>query len=164
VPLTPVPVVSDDPGTGGRGPGNGLVRSFTSDRFFDKAGNDSMAADRAFDFATGSPLPTVNGLGDQSHVSFSNFGSRSTSNALGEPGDEFVVTSVAGFTSGALGSDLVGGDNSHWDAGNDVLWRHAEGPLSNWLGQANGGFVANEASAVTTEATNGNVHPSDIWI
>ncbi|HEV2043409.1 MAG TPA: M10 family metallopeptidase C-terminal domain-containing protein, partial [Sphingomicrobium sp.] len=35
------------------------------------------------------------------------------------------------------------------DGRSDILWRNVDGQLSNWLGQANGGFVQNNANAAT---------------
>jgi hypothetical protein len=40
------------------------------------------------------------------------------------------------------------------DGRSDVLWRHDNGQLSNWLGQANGGFVGNDGNALVSVSTN----------
>ena len=43
------------------------------------------------------------------------------------------------------------------DGRSDILWRNVDGQLSNWLGQANGGFVENNANAATVVPTSWTV-------
>ena len=43
------------------------------------------------------------------------------------------------------------------DGRSDILWRSTSGQLSNWLGQANGGFTNNDANAFTTVPTDWQV-------
>ena len=44
---------------------------------------------------------------------------------------------------------VVGTGDFNGDGRDDILWRNSNGQLSNWLGQANGGFVLNDAVALT---------------
>ena len=48
---------------------------------------------------------------------------------------------------------VVGTGDFNGDGRDDILWRHNDGTLSNWLGQANGGFVANDANAAAPVPT-----------
>ncbi|WP_309602322.1 FG-GAP repeat protein, partial [Sphingomonas sp.] len=46
------------------------------------------------------------------------------------------------------------------DGRDDILWRNTNGQLSDWLGTATGGFVTNDANALTNAApTNWHVQP-----
>ena len=47
----------------------------------------------------------------------------------------------------------------HTRARGDGRWRSDTGQLSNWLGQANGGFVGNDNNALTTVPTSWHVQP-----
>jgi len=51
------------------------------------------------------------------------------------------------------------------DGRDDVLWRNDDGDLTNWLGQANGGFASNIANADYSVATSWHVQSSDmLWV
>lgn len=52
------------------------------------------------------------------------------------------------FVFAARGADFNG------DGRDDILWRHLSGAFSNWLGQANGGFVPNDGAAYTPAPAN----------
>jgi len=146
---------------GNEGRGNGLLRSGGGDRIF-SAGDDSPRGDRVFDFGTGNPIPVVDTLGDQTSGRASSSVSPSMSDAHGEPNDGFVLSGVN--SSMIATADLVGGGNSNWDIGNDILLRQSEGSPSNWLGTATGGFVANDANAAMEVSIDWNVQPGDMWI
>ncbi|MEO7410485.1 MAG: hypothetical protein ABIU10_04090, partial [Sphingomicrobium sp.] len=45
------------------------------------------------------------------------------------------------------------------DGRSDILWRSTTGQLSDWLGQANGGFIGNDANASTNVPTIWHVQP-----
>jgi hypothetical protein len=46
-----------------------------------------------------------------------------------------------------LGWHIAGTGDFNGDGRDDILWRHDSGRVTNWLGQANGGFVSNFANA-----------------
>jgi hypothetical protein len=43
------------------------------------------------------------------------------------------------------------------DGRDDVIWRRSDGAFTEWLGQANGGFVSNDANAWTLLPTSWHV-------
>ena len=45
------------------------------------------------------------------------------------------------------------------DGRDDILWRHTDGTLSNWLGTASGGFIPNDANAAVVVPTSWQVQP-----
>ena len=47
---------------------------------------------------------------------------------------------------------IVGTGDFNGDGRDDILWRNDSGPVSDWLGQANGGFVGNDANACGVRA------------
>ena len=50
------------------------------------------------------------------------------------------------------------------DGRDDVLWRNADGSVTDWLGQANGGFAGNFANANLPQGTDWHVSPSSYLI
>jgi hypothetical protein len=81
-----------------------------------------------------------------------------------------AVTNWLGQANGGFASNFanahVAVDNSWHIAGtgdfngdgrDDVLWRNDSGAVTNWLGQANGGFVGNFENAATHAATNWHI-------
>ncbi|MEO5775046.1 MAG: VCBS repeat-containing protein, partial [Sphingomicrobium sp.] len=58
-----------------------------------------------------------------------------------------VALSAAGSTStDGLCSNAADGNDANGDGRDDILWRSDTGTFTNWLAQANGGFVANAAN------------------
>ena len=45
------------------------------------------------------------------------------------------------------------------DGRDDILWRHTDGTLSNWLGTATGGFTPNDANAAAPVPVSWEVQP-----
>ena len=74
-----------------------------------------------------------------------------TANGGFTPNDANALTTVATIWS------VVGTGDFNGDGRDDILWRNSNGQLSDWLGQANGGFVGNDAAAFTTVPTNWHV-------
>ena len=73
------------------------------------------------------------------------------SNWLGQPNGGFVVNDANAFSNAAPTSWHVAGvGDFNGDGRDDILWRSDGGQLSNWLGQVNGGFVINDANAMTS--------------
>ncbi|HKH28490.1 MAG TPA: hypothetical protein VKA61_09170, partial [Sphingomicrobium sp.] len=50
------------------------------------------------------------------------------------------------------------------DGRDDILWRNSNGAFTNWLAQANGSFVSNDANASTSLTTAWHVQgPDTFW-
>ena len=54
---------------------------------------------------------------------------------------------------------IVGTGDFNGDGRDDILWRHTDGTLSNWLATAAGGFTPNDANAATPVPTAWHVQP-----
>jgi hypothetical protein len=52
---------------------------------------------------------------------------------------------------------VIGVGDFNGDNRDDILWRNDNGQLSNWLGQANGGFVANDVNALASVGLNWHI-------
>ena len=52
---------------------------------------------------------------------------------------------------------VAGTGDFNGDGRDDVLWRHDNGAVTDWLGQANGGFVSNLPIAIVAAPTSWNV-------
>ena len=50
------------------------------------------------------------------------------------------------------------------DGRDDIAWRNSNGAFTNWLGQANGGFISNDANAWTVLTTAWHVQAQDAWL
>ena len=66
---------------------------------------------------------------------------------LGQSDGGFVFNDANSWTVLPTSWQVVGTGDFNGDGRDDVLWRHADGWLTNWLGQANGAFVSNDANA-----------------
>ena len=66
---------------------------------------------------------------------------------LGQANGGFVNNHANSAQAMAIGWQVVGSGDYDGDGRSDVLWRHENGALTDWLGQANGGFVSNTANA-----------------
>lgn len=74
---------------------------------------------------------------------------------LAKPNGGFVTNDTNAFSTVSASWQVAGAGDFNGDGHADVLWRNNNtGQFSNWLGQANGGFVANDANALTTVAKN----------
>ena len=70
---------------------------------------------------------------------------------------DWLGTAAGGFTANDANAarfvptswTVVGTGDFNGDGRDDILWRNSNGQLSDWLGQANGGFVLNDANALT---------------
>ena len=63
------------------------------------------------------------------------------------------------FASAPISWTIVGTGDFNGDERDDILWRSNTGQLSDWPGNANGGFSPNDANPATTVATNWIVQP-----
>ena len=76
---------------------------------------------------------------------------------LGQANGGFTPNDANAFASAPTSWHIVGTGDFNGDGRDDILWRSDTGQLSNWLGQANGGFVGNDANAFTTVPTSWTV-------
>ncbi len=76
---------------------------------------------------------------------------------LGNANGGFTPNDANAFASAPTSWHIVGTGDFNGDGRDDILWRSDTGQLSNWLGQANGGFVGNDANAFTTVPTSWTV-------
>ncbi len=73
---------------------------------------------------------------------------------LGQPNGGFIDNHANAGNQVPTDWQVVGTGDYNGDGRDDVLWRNETGALTQWLGQANGGFVDNHANA-------GNQVPTD---
>ena len=62
---------------------------------------------------------------------------------LGQADGGFILNDDIALTNVATSWHVVGTGDFNGDGRDDILWRNDDGQLSNWLGQADGGFVNN---------------------
>ena len=75
------------------------------------------------------------------------------SNWLGQANGGFTPNN-ANAAAAVLGAwQVVGTGDFNGDGRDDILWRHTDGTLSNWLGNAAGGFTPNDANAAVVVPT-----------
>lgn len=86
------------------------------------------------------------------------------SNWLGTASGGFMPNNANAATTVPLAWTVVATGDYNGDGRDDILWRHEDGTLSNWLGTASGGFVANDANAAATVSISWNAVPADTWI
>ena len=79
------------------------------------------------------------------------------SNWLGQPGGSLVANDANALAQVPTAWKVAGTGDFNGDGRDDILWRNEDGTLSNWLGQANGGFTANDANAAVLVDTAWNV-------
>jgi hypothetical protein len=123
-----------------------LTGSAGADTFRDTAAG--LNGDTIVDFSTGDRIIFTDANG--STFSFSLSGNTLTftggSLTLGiVPAGTIIASAAAG---GGVQLSVRGAYNDfNGDGRSDVLWRHDDGTVTNWLAQPNGGFVANGANA-----------------
>ena len=75
------------------------------------------------------------------------------SNWLGTASGGWQNNDANALTGVSTSWKVAGVGDFNGDNRDDILWRNDNGQLSNWLGQANGGFAANDANAFTSVGT-----------
>ncbi len=78
-------------------------------------------------------------------------------NWLGQANGGFVANSANSSTFVPMSWQVVGTGDLNGDGRDDILWRNADGSLTNWLGQANGGYSNNGANGYVGVATSWHV-------
>ena len=81
-------------------------------------------------------------------------------NWLGQANGGFVSNHAVALYAVDPSLHVVGTGDFNGDGRDDVLWRNDAGVLTNWLGQANGGFVSNHALAL--DPVGQSLHVADI--
>ena len=92
---------------------------------------------------------------------------------LSQPGGGFASNSVNSYVHIDTSWQVVGSGDFNGDGRDDILWRDNTGRVTDWLGQANGGFVTNFANAdanaglrwqiVSTGDFNGDGRDDILW-
>jgi hypothetical protein len=67
-------------------------------------------------------------------------------NWLAAQNGSFAYNAAAGITAVPLSWQVAGIGDFNGDGKDDLLWRNSDGTIGTWSGQANGGFVANNAT------------------
>ena len=80
-------------------------------------------------------------------------------NWLGQTNGGFVDNSANFFAFLGAGWQVAGVGDYNGDGRDDILWRNSSGDFTNWLGQANGGFVDNSANFWANPGAGWNVQP-----
>jgi hypothetical protein len=80
------------------------------------------------------------------------------SNWLANENGSYTANDANAFTSVPTDWKVVGTGDFNGDGRDDILWRNSStGQVSDWLGQSNGGFVANDANALLDVLTSWHV-------
>jgi hypothetical protein len=72
---------------------------------------------------------------------------------LGQANGGFAINDTAAYAQVSLDWKVAGVGDFNGDGHSDVLWRNDDGALTDWLGQANGGFAINNAAYTTALTT-----------
>ncbi|HEX6410061.1 MAG TPA: VCBS repeat-containing protein, partial [Sphingomicrobium sp.] len=88
-----------------------------------------------------------------------------TTNWLGQANGGFVGNDTNFYTTIPTSWQVEGIGDFNGDGRDDLLWRNGStGQTTDWLGQANGSFIGNDANAFSTIATNWQVQPDPgLW-
>jgi hypothetical protein len=86
-------------------------------------------------------------------------------NWLGQPNGGFIGNDTNFYTTIPTSWLIEGIGDFNGDGRDDLLWRNGStGQTTDWLGQANGSFIGNDANALSTIATNWQVQPDPgLW-
>ena len=82
-------------------------------------------------------------------------------NWLGQANGNFVGNAASSYNNPGAGWSVAGTGDFNGDGRDDVLWRHTSGIVTNWLGQANGGFAGNAANVFVNPGAGWSVFGTD---
>jgi hypothetical protein len=82
---------------------------------------------------------------------------------VGQANGGFVDNYSNSAVSVALDWQVASIGDFNGDGRDDVLWRNNNGTITDWLGQANGGFADNYANSTLFIPTNWHVQAPDIF-
>jgi len=86
------------------------------------------------------------------------------SNWLGTAAGGFTPNDANAAVAVPLAWSVVAVGDYNGDGRDDILWRHTDGTLSNWLGNANGSFTPNDANAASPVPTSWEVQPEAFFL
>jgi NADH:ubiquinone oxidoreductase subunit len=83
---------------------------------------------------------------------------------LGLANGGFFDNSANGSTNVPTQWHVAGTGDFNGDGRDDILWRHDDGRMTDWLGLANGGFFDNGANAATSAPTQWHASSDSFFI
>jgi hypothetical protein len=83
---------------------------------------------------------------------------------LGQSNGGFVTNDANAWAAVPTSWQVVATGDYNGDGRDDIAWRNSNGTFTDWLGQANGGFISNDANALTVLTTAWHVQGQDNWL
>jgi hypothetical protein len=83
---------------------------------------------------------------------------------LGQSNGGFITNDANAWAAVPTSWQVAATGDYNGDGRDDIAWRNSNGTFTNWLGQANGGFVSNDANAWTVLTTAWHVQGPDSWL
>jgi len=83
---------------------------------------------------------------------------------LGQANGGFVTNDANAWAAVPTSWQVAATGDYNGDGRDDIAWRNSNGTFTNWLGQASGGFVSNDANASTVLTTAWHVQGQDNWL
>jgi hypothetical protein len=84
-------------------------------------------------------------------------GNGALTNWLGQSNGGFVSNDLNALSNLPTSWQVAGTGDFNSDGRDDIIWRRTDGAFTEWLGQANGGFISNDANAWTVLPTSWRV-------
>jgi serralysin len=100
----------------------------------------------------------------RSDVLWRNSLSGDVTNWLSQPNGGFVGNTQYAYNNSSSEWHIVGTGDFNGDGRDDILWRNDNGRVTNWLGNANGGFAGNIANAESHADNSWLVYPQDYML
>jgi hypothetical protein len=83
---------------------------------------------------------------------------------LGQSNGGFVSNDANAWATVPTSWQVAATGDYNGDGRDDIAWRNSNGTFTNWLGQANGGFISNDANAWAVLPTAWHVQAPDAWL